>query len=656
MSFYDYPAALKKESILNGRYIIKDIIGQGGFGITYKALDYGTGGIVAVKEYFPCTYVDRISSHSVRPKSEQCRQDFLYGKEKFLKEAKTLAAFIGNPNIVKVDRFFEEPGTGTAYFVMEFIPGITLSDYLQRRGGRISWQEARGLLLPVAQALDVVHSRGIIHRDIKPDNIIITDSLDARLIDFGAARYMYGVKSRSLETILTRGYAPIEQYYSHGNQGAWTDVYALAATMYFCITGSVPPESVGRTDHDRLKLPSSLGIAIPDYAETALLKALAVQPQNRSQSAREFASAVMKGETIEWGARTQAERNQFIREKEKELREQQEVFRQEEEEKLNTVWKQARQAAELNHFQGDPARQAAELKRLQEEQAKQAAELKRRQEEQARQAAELKRRQEEQARQAAELKRRQEEQARQAAELQRLKEEKERREADDQNAPSGTGKISVSIQSLVIEQRLISIAVIAALALFLMIPTGTAAFGLNILEIFILMTGFFILAAILFCLIPVFSDSIFKQALGSLSSRGISIREIEQDIDDISCKPLLAGRKYLVFIRWNPVIIPVSDLIWFYETETSFRQLLYGFILFGKIMPSSVRLIMRDSTEKNIGITKKQKGKMLELLRDRTPGVINEYSDELAQLRKMNFRRLVSAVDNNRKRLQKEKR
>lgn len=611
MSFYDYPAALKKESILNGRYIIKDIIGQGGFGITYKALDYGTGGIVAVKEYFPCTYVDRISSHSVHPKSEQCRQDFLYGKAKFLKEAKTLAAFIGNPNIVKVDSFFEEPGTGTAYFVMEYIPGITLSGYLQRRGGRISWQEARGLLLPVAQALDVVHSRGIIHRDIKPDNIIITDSLDAKLIDFGAARYMYGVKSRSLETILTRGYAPIEQYYSHGNQGAWTDVYALAATMYFCITGSIPPESVGRTDHDRLKLPSSLGIAIPDYAETALLKALAVQPQNRSQSAREFASAVMKGETIEWGARTQAERDQFIREKEKELREQQEVFRQEEEEKLNTVWKQARQAAELNHFQGDPARKAAELQRLKEEKE------------------------------------------RREAELERLKGEQG---GDGQNTSSGTGKISVSIQSLVIEQRLISIAVIAALALFLMIPTGTAAFGLNILEIFILMTGFFILAAILFCLIPVFSDSIFKQALGSLSSRGISIREIEQDIDDISCKPLLAGRKYLVFIRWNPVIIPVSDLIWFYETEASFRQLLYGFVLFGKIMPSSVRLIMRDSTEKNIGITKKQKGKMLELLRDRTPGVINEYSDELAQLRKMNFRRLVSAVDNNRKRLQKEKR
>ena len=301
MSFEKYPYALKQNTILNGRYIIQDVLGQGGFGITYKALEYHTKKTIAVKEFYPNSIAVRQSgkneSNMVLPQSFQNQDDFEYGKAQFLKEAKTLSEFNGNATIVDVIRYFEE--NGTAYFVMEYVQGTNLRNHLLDRGGRISWEEAWTLLLPVMDALTEVHKKNIIHRDIKPDNILITEDGSAKLLDFGAARYNYGIQSQSLDLVLTRGFAPVEQYIRHGRQGPWTDVYALAATFYTCVTGRIPPESVERSFDDQLKAPHELGISIPSYAEAVLLKALAVQKEDRIQSMSEFKKSVLDGMRLE---------------------------------------------------------------------------------------------------------------------------------------------------------------------------------------------------------------------------------------------------------------------------------------------------------------------------------------------------------------------
>ena len=188
-----YPIALRAGTILNGRYIIGRVLGQGGFGITYVAQDYQTKSRVAIKEYLPTDFAGRTQgTNAVQIHSEEMRENFDYGKEQFLAEAKTLAEFIGNEHIVRIYSYFEE--NNTAYFAMEYINGVSLNNYMRERGGRLSVDEANGLLIPVMEALDWVHSKGIVHRDIAPDNIIITQNGTAKLLDFGAARYSTGEK------------------------------------------------------------------------------------------------------------------------------------------------------------------------------------------------------------------------------------------------------------------------------------------------------------------------------------------------------------------------------------------------------------------------------------------------------------------------------
>ena len=291
----EFPHALPCGSVLNGNHIVGRVLGQGGFGITYVGQQFDTKEVVAIKEYFPGMLASRDGSRFVFPIKKDKIGDFEYGKKQFLDEARTLAAFIGSPNIVRVYSYFEE--NGTAYFVMENVRGRSLKQYVKSCGGRISWEETWDLLMPVLEALSEVHSKKIIHRDIKPDNIIITEEGRAKLIDFGAARYKHSEKSRSLTAILTPGYAPPEQYFSSGDQGAWTDVYGLAATMYFSITGKTPPESIERehASNDSLQRPSSLGIDIPAYAEAALLKALSVKEKERFETTYDFRNAVLEG-------------------------------------------------------------------------------------------------------------------------------------------------------------------------------------------------------------------------------------------------------------------------------------------------------------------------------------------------------------------------
>ena len=287
-----YPLALPENTVLAGQYIIQKTLGQGGFGITYKALDRVTGRFVAIKEYFPDSMATRTHGETtVMPFSGDRGDNYAYGKECFLQEAETLAQFIGNDNIVRIYSYFEE--YGTAYFVMDFIEGKSLDEYIKQQGGRLSYEETVNILIPVMDALSVVHAKGIVHRDISPDNIFITADGSVKLIDFGAARQSLGDKSQSLDVILKHGFAPKEQYTRRGKQGPFTDIYALGATFYFALTGKKPPDSLERLDEDEIIPPSALGVKLPREAEDAILMSLNVQPADRFQSMEAFKNAML---------------------------------------------------------------------------------------------------------------------------------------------------------------------------------------------------------------------------------------------------------------------------------------------------------------------------------------------------------------------------
>ncbi len=230
-------------------YELVRVLGFGGFGMTYLGFDHNLDKGVAVKEYLPDDIAARTGDNSVVPKASQFRGDFAWGLERFLDEARVVARF-DHRNIVKVYRFFE--AHGTAYIVMEYAEGETLSAYLARKH-TLKEGELRAILYPILDGLELVHGADFLHRDVKPGNIIIRaeDTLPV-LLDFGAARQAIGSRSRSVTSIITPGYAPIEQYSSRGDQGPWTDVYALGAVCYHALTGRVPDDASDRVRNDPL--------------------------------------------------------------------------------------------------------------------------------------------------------------------------------------------------------------------------------------------------------------------------------------------------------------------------------------------------------------------------------------------------------------------
>ena len=285
---------LRKGTRLIGRYTIEGVLGQGGFGITYLGIDELHEKKVAIKEFFPQGIVTRNIEYqdTVTVTFVGEKDNYEKGKERFLKEARTMAKFSKDEGIVKALDFFEI--NNTAYIVMEYLEGITLKQYL-RENQRIAPEDLIELLVPLIESLDEIHSQGMIHRDISPDNIMVLPDGRIKLMDFGAARDYTEFGEKSLSIVLKPGYAPPEQYQTHGIQGPWTDIYALCATMYKCITGENPPDAIERVMDDSLKKISEFGIDIPPQEEAAIIKGMSVSAKDRYQDIKDFCEDLYGG-------------------------------------------------------------------------------------------------------------------------------------------------------------------------------------------------------------------------------------------------------------------------------------------------------------------------------------------------------------------------
>jgi len=270
-NYVPQPHHLRPGTLLMDRYLVGRVLGEGGFGITYIGCDLRLELKVAIKEYYPVDKVSRntaVSEQLVSFSVTPARTGFARGKVRFLEEARTMAKMEKQQVIVGVRDFFET--NNTAYLVMEYIEGTTFTELVAQRGGRIAPEELFTLIEPLFNALANLHRLGLIHRDISPDNLMLEDG-EVRLIDFGCARDI----ERGNETLtitLKHGYAPIEQYQTSGGQGPWTDVYALCATIYFCLVGQKPPQALNRIGSEKsLILPSKLGIDISPQREAAII-------------------------------------------------------------------------------------------------------------------------------------------------------------------------------------------------------------------------------------------------------------------------------------------------------------------------------------------------------------------------------------------------
>lgn len=281
------PQHLTPGTVLNQNYLIGKALGQGGFGITYIGWDLNAWRIVAVKEYYPSGLVTRERGLFVAPIDDDAKAKLKKGVNLFFKEALILGNFSSHPNIVNVLHFFRQ--NNTAYIVMEYINGKSLKDYLQARGGSISFTEAMQILCPIMLALDDLHHTGLLHRDISPDNIYLTVDGHAKLLDFGAARFSIGEETQNAASIIKPGYAPLEQYPGSGTeQGSWTDVYAMGATFYRALTGNLPTAAPDRAMGREMQSPRELGVNIPEGADKAIMHALSMKPEDRYVSIRSF--------------------------------------------------------------------------------------------------------------------------------------------------------------------------------------------------------------------------------------------------------------------------------------------------------------------------------------------------------------------------------
>ena len=291
------PCCLTQGTEIGNRYIIGQCVDMGGFGIIYKAWDKKLEAVMAIKEYYPGGLVNRVPGGvDVILTAAKREREFIYGKTRFLEEARNMAKFNTHKNIVNVFDYFE--ANNTAYIVMEYLDGKNLKTILREQNVPMPYERCISIIQDVCDALKAIHSEHILHRDISPDNIIICKDGTVKLIDFGAARF--SVNSETQMTIILKpGFAPPEQYDKVNRQGPWTDVYALGATMYYALTLQKPDESTSRKVADTLKPPCEIEPQVPEYVSGAIMKSMALEPLYRFQTVGEFEKALLNPRKIE---------------------------------------------------------------------------------------------------------------------------------------------------------------------------------------------------------------------------------------------------------------------------------------------------------------------------------------------------------------------
>ena len=290
------PHQLRPGTILNDRYLVGGCLGQGGFGITYVGRDLKLDMRIAIKEYYPTGYANRstLVSNNITVIDTSNASVIRDGIQKFLSEARILARFDAEPGVVSVRDFFE--ANQTAYIIMEFLDGKDLGMILNERLFRAD--EIFHLMEPVMNTLEKIHSVNIIHRDISPDNLMLLNDGSLKLMDFGSARLVDYSDRRSLSVVLKAGFAPEEQYRSKGIQGPWTDIYALCATIYKCISGITPDDALDRGYQDTTRWPSEMQIPISPRQEAALKKGMAFRPEERFQNIAELRQALAGPDSV----------------------------------------------------------------------------------------------------------------------------------------------------------------------------------------------------------------------------------------------------------------------------------------------------------------------------------------------------------------------
>lgn len=270
-----------------GEYIIENVLGSGGFGITYRAHDTRLDVSVALKEYFPASLAYRVGGVTVASRPDGVAGGYQWGMDKFLHEATALAR-LQHPNIVGVRRLFKS--NNTAYMVLDYIEGPNLKDWRKHLRRKLEQADLDKLLIPLLGALELVHRKELLHRDIAPKNVMIAPPFHPILIDFGAARQLVAQQSQTFAALLTPGYAPFEQYVATGrNQGPWTDIYALSASVYELITGQLPPEAPERAVEDKYlpAMEAGKGRFRPEFL-AAIDWGLRPMPKDRPQSVADW--------------------------------------------------------------------------------------------------------------------------------------------------------------------------------------------------------------------------------------------------------------------------------------------------------------------------------------------------------------------------------
>ena len=280
--------ALRPGTDLAGHYLVGQFLGVGGYGITYRALELNTGRMVAIKEYRPQPFCERAEDGRTITVKE--KEEYQYGLKHFYAEAEILKALLAVPEVVHYEGFFEQ--NNTAYYVMEFLEGETLQQYLKRNREKLSYYQTVELLLPAILALQKVHDAGILHRDISPDNIFLCKDNSIRLIDFGASKAAQSRYANSFMPVEKEGFSPPEQHTldrDGTNQGPWSDVYAMAGTIYRCAVGKRPPSASNRIAGDPLEFRHS---GLTEEQISVLEKNLSLRIDQRCRSMQEFAETL----------------------------------------------------------------------------------------------------------------------------------------------------------------------------------------------------------------------------------------------------------------------------------------------------------------------------------------------------------------------------